>query len=55
MEKSVKVVNMRRHKSYGAKGLDKGLPNLTNFGDGEIYEGCQYGEAHHLSFDKSPI
>lgn len=33
--------------------LVKGLPNLSNFGGGDICEGCQYGNAHRLPFDRS--
>lgn len=32
--------------------LVKGLPNLSNF-NGVLCEGCQYGKAHRLPFDRS--
>ena len=35
------------------KNLVIGLPMLTTFGSDEICEGCQYGKAHRLPFDKS--
>ena len=29
------------------------MPNLLSFGGGEVCEGCQFGKAHRLPFDKS--
>ena len=35
------------------KNLVKGLPKLTISGNGGVCEGCQYGKAHRLPFDRS--
>lgn len=44
---------MEKLKVMVKLNLVKGLPSLSNFGGGEICEGCRYGKAHRLSFDRS--
>ena len=46
-------LNMDKLKVMVQKNLVHGLPNLTNFGRGEVCEGCQYRKSHRLPFDKS--
>ncbi|KAI4353065.1 hypothetical protein L6164_002042 [Bauhinia variegata] len=46
-------LNMTKFKVMVQKELVKGLQKITKFTDGESYEGCQYGKAHRLPFDKS--
>lgn len=45
-------LNMDKLKVMAKFKLVKGLPNLSNF-DGVLCEGCQYGKAHRLPFDRS--
>jgi len=46
-------LNMDKLKVTVKLKLVNGLPNLSSFGGGEVCEGCQFGKAHRLSFDKS--
>jgi hypothetical protein len=46
-------LSMDKLKAMVLKNLVKGLPMLTIFGSDEVCEGCQYGKAHCLPFDKS--
>lgn len=46
-------LSMDKLKVMVKKDLVNGLPNLTNFGGGEVCEGCQYGKAHRLPFERS--
>jgi len=46
-------VKIDKLKAMVARGLVKGLPSLSSFGDGHVCEGCQFGKAHCLSFNKS--
>ncbi|GKV52289.1 hypothetical protein SLEP1_g58877 [Rubroshorea leprosula] len=46
-------LNMNKLRVMVQKELVKRLPNLTSFGDGGSCEGCQYGKAHRLPFEKS--
>ncbi|GKU96119.1 hypothetical protein SLEP1_g9388 [Rubroshorea leprosula] len=46
-------LNMNKLRVMVQKELVKGLPNLTSFGDGGSCEGCQYGKAYRLPFEKS--
>ena len=48
-------VNMEKLKVMVQKKLVNGLPNLANFNQKEICEGCQFGKSHRLPFDKSII
>jgi hypothetical protein len=46
-------LSMDKLKAMVLKNLVKGLPMLTTLGSDEVCEGCQYGKAHRLPFDKS--
>ncbi|KAH7864383.1 hypothetical protein Vadar_028987 [Vaccinium darrowii] len=46
-------INMSKLRAMVSQNLVNGLPKLTSFGNGEVCEGCQYGKAHRLPFDKS--
>jgi len=46
-------LSMDKLKVIVLKNLVNGLPMLTTFGRDEVCEGCQYGKAHLLPFDKS--
>jgi ribonuclease HI len=46
-------LSMDKLKAMVLKNLVKGLPMLTTLGSDEVCEGCQYGNAHRLPFDKS--
>jgi hypothetical protein len=46
-------LSMDKLKTMVLKNLVKRLPMLTTFGSDEVCEGCQYGKAHRLPFDKS--
>ena len=46
-------LNMDKLKDMVKLKLVNGLSNLSSFGEGEVFEGCQFGKAHRLSFDKS--
>ncbi|KAL8094980.1 hypothetical protein AgCh_036473 [Apium graveolens] len=48
-------INMNKLKVMVEKKLVDGLPNLKAFGKGEICEGCQYGKAHRLPFEKKSV
>jgi len=44
---------MDKLKTMISKFFWNGLPNLSSFDCGDVCEGCQYGKAHCLPFDKS--
>ena len=46
-------LNMYKLKVMVNKKLVDGLPHITTFSNGELCEGCQYGKAHRLPFDRS--
>ena len=46
-------LNMDKLKVMVKLKLVNDLPHLSSFGEGEVCEGCQFGKAHRLSFDKS--
>ena len=46
-------LNMDKLKVMINKNLVDGLPHITSFGSGALCEGCQYGKAHRLPFDRS--
>jgi hypothetical protein len=46
-------LSMDKLKVMVLKNLVNGLPMLTTFGRNEVCEGCQYGKARRIPFDKS--
>ncbi|KAH7843402.1 hypothetical protein Vadar_016136 [Vaccinium darrowii] len=48
-------VGYEKLKEISANKLVDGLPNLGNFHQDIVCEGCQYGKAHRLPFGKSSI